>query len=247
MEQGNIASPPYGPAANLKTIFDTWRDRSMPDQLGKEWLERIGLSSNLTAKNLHALRFLGLIDDAGYTTAVAQRLRGATSEEYPSVLEEIIRKAYAKVFEIRNPSIDSRTRVDDAFRLELPQAQRSRMVACFFGLCAMAGIPLKEAPPLRESQTRKSSSLPSKRLRTDMASPIDSTRVATLMPTYHEPETQSRNLEAIKPFNPVLDGLLRTVPSIDSAEELDEWYQVFRSAFLFVRSMASKTRNEVGT
>lgn len=147
--------PPYGPPANLKTIIEFWRDRNMPEQITKDWLTRIGLSPNLTSQNLLALRYLDLIDENGNTTEAAERLRVARSDEYPSVLEGIVRKAYAKILEFADPSKDSKTRITDAFRQEQPSAQRSRMVTCFLGLCAMAGIPLKEAPPTRtESQNR---------------------------------------------------------------------------------------------
>jgi hypothetical protein len=103
---------------------------------------------------LQGLRYLGLINEAGYTTEVAERLRVSPAEEFPAVLEAVVRTAYAKIFALRDPSLDARPRIEDAFRTESPAAQRSRMVACFLGLCAFAGIPLKEAPPSREVRNR---------------------------------------------------------------------------------------------
>ncbi|GAC1428667.1 MAG: hypothetical protein NVSMB5_23320 [Candidatus Velthaea sp.] len=138
--------PPYGPPSNLRTIFAAWRDRRMPLSIGREWFERIGLSGNLAPRNLHALRYLGLIDHADAPTPLAERLRVASADEYPAVLERVVRTAYGKVFAVRDPAIDSRARLDDAFRHEKPSAQRSRMVACFVGLCAQAGITLKASP-----------------------------------------------------------------------------------------------------
>jgi hypothetical protein len=243
MEHANTISPPYGPTANLKAIFDTWRDRSMPEQLSKEWLERIGISPFLAAKNLQALRFLGLIDESGFTTDTAQRLRTASSEEYPPVLEEIIRKAYRKVFEIRNPTVDSRTRIDDAFRHEQPQAQRSRMVACFLGLCALAGIPLKEAPPQRDAPARRVNAT-AKKARTEAPGALDARPQS--VPARALPPEEPRMPGASITLNPVLAGLLKTVPEIESADDLDEWYQVFRAAFLFVKNMAAKSKSEAG-
>lgn len=236
-------SPPYGPAANLKTVFETWRDRSMPESVGKEWLERIGISPNLTAKNLHALRFLGLIDAEQYTTSVAQRLRTATSEEYPVVLEEILRRAYHRVFEIRNPSVDSRTRIDDAFRHEQPQAQRSRMVACFLGLCALAGIPLKEAPPVRDSPSRRGSASGSKKPRESVAASDPAPPRFSEVRTVFQSPPPARASGA---FNEILSGLLKAVEDLESVEELDEWFQVFRATFLFVRSRTDKAKSEAG-
>jgi hypothetical protein len=165
--------PPYGPPGNLETVIETWRDRSMPEQVTKEWLERIGLSPNLASRNLHGLRYLGLINEAGYTTEVAERLRVTPAEELPSMLEGVVRKAYAKIFAIRDPSVDARSRVDDAFRHETPSGQRSRMVACFLGLCAMAGIPLKEAPPARETRNRVGQPRKKAETRTTTTTPVE--------------------------------------------------------------------------
>ena len=151
MENEKRLGPPYGPPANLKQTIDIWRDRSMPEQVTKEWFEKAGMSANLAPRNLHGLRYLGLVDAEGNTTEVAERLRTAPSEDFATVFEEIVRKAYAPILKFTNPSEDSRTRVEDAFRREEPSAQRARMVTCFIGLCAAAGIPLKESPPQRDA------------------------------------------------------------------------------------------------
>jgi hypothetical protein len=240
MDDESKLSPPYGPAANLKTIFDTWRDRSMPEIVSKDWLERIGISPNLTAKNLHALRYLGLIDDSGYTTDVAQRLRTATSEEYTTVLEEIVRKAYRSIFAIREPAVDSRNRIEDAFRTEQPQAQRPRMVACFLGLCVLAGMPLKEAPPARETSSPKKGPAVQRKPR-EAPEPAPS-------PAAEAPRaTDNRPRQLVRPdaLDPVLGGLINTVPQIETVAELEEWYQVFRAAFSYVKTMREKNKSEV--
>ncbi len=236
-------SPPYGPVSNLKMIFDTWRDRSMPEKVDSEWLERVGLSPNLSPKNLHALRFLGLMDEEGYTTQVAHRLRGAAGEEYPSVLEEIVRKAYRPIFELRNPSQDSRTRLEDAFRNLEPQAQRSRMVACFLGLCSLALIPLKESPPVRETASRtvrpRPATIrnPNERLVADRARIVP--RFATLQAQAVPPISSAL-------LDPVLRGLIDKLAEIEDTAELDSWFSVFKSAFAFVKNANQKMKNEAG-
>jgi hypothetical protein len=239
--ESTYLGPPYGPVSNLRTVFDTWRDRSMPEQIDKDWLERVGISPNLTAKNLHALRFLGLIDEQGYTTSVASRLRIASSEEYPSVLEEILRKAYRLVFEIRDPSTDSRTRIDDAFRKELPQAQRSRMVALFMGLCQMALISLKEAPPARGNRESRGASKP-KTTQPPLPTP------AREGPRYTPPPDLVYRTSGVPPtavLDPILTGLINTLSQIESVEELDQWYGVFKSAFSLVNNLRVKAKSEV--
>jgi hypothetical protein len=228
VETAKRMGPPYGPVQNTKTVIEQWRDRSMPDQVGEDWLEKIGLSPNLAPKNLHGLRFLGLIDEQGYTTDVARRLREATSEEYAAVLEQIVRKAFAPVFAIRNPSEDSRLRIEDAFRKEEPSAQRKRMVAYFLGICALAGIPLKEPP--RGSAAGKSrvgvprkGPLPTNPPDTPPINPpaTGTVKQPPLFSTLHVPAT----------YDLVLAGLLNRVPSIQTTAALDQWFSVFRAAF----------------
>jgi hypothetical protein len=215
--------PPYAPVQNTKTIIEQWRDRSMPDQVTDDWLVKIGLSPNLTAKNRHALEFLGLTDEQGYTTDVARRIREATSDDYAKVLEEIVRKAFSPVFAIRNPSEDSRTRIEDAFRKEEPSAQRGRMVAYFLGICALAGIPLKE-PPRGNAAAKSRVGVPRKK---------DDSRNPPLPPPPN-PQQQSM-ITTPNSYDPILVGLLNRVPEIDKLEDLDAWYQVFRAAFNLVK------------
>jgi hypothetical protein len=146
MQSTTDFSPPYAPPANIIAIIRKWRDHSLPDTITKEWLSKIGTSPNLATMNLRALQFLNLIEPSGDTTAVAIRLRTAPSDLYEEVLQEVVRTAYAPIFQVLDPASASRTQIDDAFRHEKPEAQRSRMVACFLGLCREAGITLKEPP-----------------------------------------------------------------------------------------------------
>lgn len=192
----------------------------MPDQVTDDWLVKIGLSPNLTAKNRHALNFLGLIDEQGYTTDVARRIREATSDDYAKVLEEIVRKAFARVFAIRNPSEDSRKRIEDAFRKEEPSAQRGRMVAYFLGICALAGIPLKE-PPRGNAAARSRVGVPRKKDEVGNPPPPP-------------PPSQSK-VTTPDSYDPILTGLLNRVPEITTLGALDDWYQVFRAAFDLIK------------
>src|SRR6202035_5775260 len=93
-------SPPYGPPANLIAILNKWRDHSVPEQVTKEWLTKIGLSENLVTHNMRGLQFLGLVDDQGYPTEIASRVRTAPSDQYASVLEDIVRTAYKPLFSV---------------------------------------------------------------------------------------------------------------------------------------------------
>ena len=207
----------------------------MPEQVTKEWFEKAGLSPNLANRNLQALRYLGLVDPEGYTTAAADRLRTASSEEYAGVLEEVIRKAYAPIFKFTNPSEDSRKRVEDAFRREEPSAQRGRMVTCFLGLCAIAGIPLKEAPPTRGPSAAGAARGRAARAAGGRLEPQKGGGEPPPPPTDPTPA-------GLPPaYDPILGNLLQAVPTIETIEELDDWWGLFRPAFAFVKNR--KKRN----
>jgi hypothetical protein len=149
--------PPYAPAANLATIFTAWRDTGTPARVDRHWFERIGLSANLATRNIHALRYLRLVDDGCCPTELAERLRVAPAPAFAATLEPIVRTAYARVWALCDPGRASRSQIEDAFRHERPDAQRVRMVGCFLGLCALAGIrPAETAPPRRPAVVHRS-------------------------------------------------------------------------------------------
>jgi len=131
---------PYAPVKNVLAIITRLRERGLPDQLGTQELTSIGIPAGNVPRTLAALRFLGLLDNEGQREPAFERLRRATSEEYPAVLAEILRSAYAPVFTIVDPAQDDEVAVQDAFRQYEPQAQRGRMVTLFLSLCREAGL-----------------------------------------------------------------------------------------------------------
>jgi hypothetical protein len=216
-------SPPYGPAANAITVLNKWRDHSIPEQVTKEWLSKIGLSPNLAATNIRGLQFLGLIDDSGFPTELAQAIRTAPSDQYQSVLSAIIRKAYALIFEVLDPATASRTQIDDAFRHEKPEAQRSRMVAFFLGLCREAGIAVKE--PAQGGRPPKKTATGGGRPR-PAAEPYP--KVLALPPA------------AVRALDPALVGIIGKISDLETADELEAWIAMFRAAFSFVKKIPLK-------
>lgn len=161
-----VADEDYAPYAAYKNISDVigrYRNRDLPNPLTASELERLGVSSGMTARTLRALRFLGLIDEAGYRQEAFERLKKVTTEEYPQQLAEIVRSAYLPIFQIVDPAADSDTALADAFRRYEPSAQRERMIALFRGLCQEAGIMPKEGRPTGTS--RRASVPPSQKVR----------------------------------------------------------------------------------
>lgn len=187
----------------------------MPAVIDREWFERIGLSANLATRNIHALRFLRLADDEHRPTELAERLRIAPADGFARSVAIVVRTAYADVWAICDPALDSRGRIDDAFRHADPPAQRSRMVACFMGLCELAEIRLplrpkgRPAPPPGPRVSRVNP------IRVEPAAPVAGEQVKT------DPAPSKKA---------ALDYLLAKFPDFDPAWPdaiKDKWFEAF--------------------
>jgi hypothetical protein len=148
---------PYASVANVLRAIDHYREK-MPPAFNKELLVRLGYPAAYAVRTLRALRLLDLTDDDGVPTDALRELRGATDDEFPARLEQIVRKAYSDVFEVIDPATDSRDAILKAFAYNEPAAQRTRMVVLFLGLCEAAGmLPTGKAPRRRTMRGATSS------------------------------------------------------------------------------------------
>jgi hypothetical protein len=145
----NTGPAPYASVANVLRAIEHYREK-MPAQFTKELLVRIGYPAPYAVRTLRALRLLDLTDDDGVPTDALRELRGATADEFPTRLEQVVRKAYSDVFEVVDPAVGSRDAIKQAFAYNEPGAQRDRMVVLFLGLCEAAGmLPAGKAPRKR--------------------------------------------------------------------------------------------------
>jgi hypothetical protein len=131
---------PYAPTKSVMMPISRYRDRGLNWPLTTESLEHIGVPDSMTPRTLQAIKFLGLIDEAGQPTESFERIKRASTDEYHAQLAEVIRAAYLPVFSIVNPGQDGDVAIADAFRRYEPSNQREKMVALFRGLCMEAGI-----------------------------------------------------------------------------------------------------------
>lgn len=152
---------PYAPAKNVIDVIHRLRQRGLPQELSPQELTRIGIPDGNTNRTLQALRFLNIIDEEGHRTQVFERLGRASTEEYPGILAEIIREAYRDVFTIVDPASEDYIRINDAFRHFHPEAQRSRMIMLFMGLCREAGIISDSSEEPQRRRTRAPTNKPS--------------------------------------------------------------------------------------
>ena len=133
---------PYAAARNVMDVIIRRRERGLPNPINAKALETISIPPGNISRTLQALRFLHLMDDDGSHTESFDHLSQAGDEggEYRKLLSEIIRNAYHRVFSIVDPVRDSDVAIHDAFRQFQPEAQRSRMITFFLGMCEQAGI-----------------------------------------------------------------------------------------------------------
>mgnify|MGYP002377266869 CR=1 FL=1 len=131
---------PYASTSLIVTVIRKIREDRLPVTVDNTALERIGVSSGSAWRVIATLKFLGLLDETGNMTEEAKKLSRAKTDEYPSVLAEIIQDAYKQVLAHLDPITASEIEFKDAFRGFQPAKQRDRMVALFIGLCQEAGI-----------------------------------------------------------------------------------------------------------
>lgn len=131
---------PYASAKSVIQVIKRYRERGLPEPLTLEALQQVGITASMSSPTYRALLFLGLVDEAGGKTPVFESIRRATSDEYPQVLADAIRRAYSEIFIIADPARDDASTIADAFRKYDPASQRSKMVNLFVGLCDEAGI-----------------------------------------------------------------------------------------------------------
>lgn len=178
---------PYASVANVLRAIDHYREK-MPASFSKELLVRLGYPDAYAVRTLRALRLLDLVDDDGLPTDALRELRGATNDEFPARLEQIVRSAYSDVFEVVDPATDSRDAILQAFAYNEPGAQRNRMVVLFLGLCEAAGmLPAGKAPRKRAMRGTNTTNRVTARRNEDSGSP--GSRGAT-KPEKPEPPTK---------------------------------------------------------
>lgn len=144
---------PYAPAEPVVRVIRRFRERGLSDPINRKTLPQLGVAEGNADRIEKTLAFLGLIDDEGHRTPTFDRLGKASTDEYPKVLAEVVRAAYAPILTIVNPSEDGDVAVTDSFRPYGPAGQRPRMVSLFIGLCREAGI-ISGGPVQRQARAK---------------------------------------------------------------------------------------------
>lgn len=131
---------PYAPYTNVLTVIRQARERGLKEPVTSSSITTIGVAEGNATRTMQTLRFLKLLDEEGYITSTFRLLSNAPSDEYPSVLAQVLTDAYGDVFKVLDPAKASDQQYVNAFRLYQPKAQRNRMIILFKGLCREAGL-----------------------------------------------------------------------------------------------------------
>lgn len=224
---------PYAPLANVVGLIRRRREKGLPEVLSADKLIQMSIPEGNVSRTLQGLRFLNLIDEEGRQLPLFNRLALAKANEYPGVLAEVIRSAYHDVFTIIGDNPQNVTDIEllDAFRVYQPEAQRSRMIILFRGLCQEAGL-LAGGPPEARMRARSATSGKSSphsngtrraEPKTDFAFPAEPDRTFTQPASQPaEPPTPAVSTQEYL----IMNGVLQKLPFEKKAwtqAERDKW------------------------
>lgn len=210
---------PYAPVSHVLRSIEHYREKG--GTLTRELLMKLGSEGAYANRTLRALRLLGLIVDEGTPTDAFKGLQRANDDEYPARLEQVIRTAYAEVFQIVDPAVDSEQAVDAAFRFYEPAAQREKMVVLFMGLCDAASIIPPEKAPRKRGRVQKAGLGTSK---------VRVRQVKHVRDEPPPPPTPPRGSEPSR--DPAIVGVLARLPASQqwTPRERERWFRALEGA-----------------
>ena len=161
----STGAPPYTSYRTFKTFIQDLDEHGVPSRIDRSVLTRF--SGVVGAQLMHALRFLGLIEDDGRPT---QRLKDLVSAHgagrWPEKFLELLRQEYAPMFAI-DLETATPSHFNEAFRKAFPAADAvvQKCVTFFLYAANDAGVQisarvLKGRKPRSVTPRRKSTQTP---------------------------------------------------------------------------------------
>ncbi len=96
---------PYAPPKATNTVLEHHRDRGLPTPITREAIARVIDSDPLAPRVIKTLRLFDLIDVEGKPTSTFDEIaKSRTNAEYKERLADVLRAAYADVFQYIDPS-----------------------------------------------------------------------------------------------------------------------------------------------
>ena len=142
-EHGKSArTPPYTSYRTLETFVRDLRERGVPSRVDRSVLTRF--SGAVGTQLMHALRFLGLIEEGGRPTQRLSELAAAHGgPDWPAALSRLLRRAYEPIFAI-DLETATPSQFNEAFRKAFPAADAvaQKCVTFFLNAANDAGVKI---------------------------------------------------------------------------------------------------------
>jgi Family of unknown function (DUF5343) len=135
-------TPPYTSYRTFKTFIEDLRERGVPSRIDRSVLTRF--SGVVGTQLMHALRFLGLIeDDGGPTLRLKALVNAQGAGHWPETLLELLRQQYAPMFAI-DLETATPSHFNQAFRKAFPAADAvvQKCVTFFLYAASDAGVKI---------------------------------------------------------------------------------------------------------
>jgi len=138
----SVGTPPYTSYRTFKTFIEDLREHGVPSRIDRSVLTHF--SGVVGTQLMHALRFLGLIEDQGRPT---QRLKELVNAEgaahWSETFSKLLRQVYAPMFAI-DLETATPSHFNDAFRKAFPAADAvvKKCVTFFLNAANDAGVKI---------------------------------------------------------------------------------------------------------
>src|SRR5271166_2979904 len=170
-------TPPYTSYRTFRTFIEDLREHGVPSRIDRSVLTRF--SGVVGTQLMHALRFLGLIEDHGRPTQRLKELVNAHgAAHWPERFSELLRHVYAPMFAI-DLETATPSQFNEAFRKAFPAADAvvQKCVTFFLYAAIDAGVPIsgrvmKGRKPRSPTPRRKRPAAPSPAWEPEAAPPL---------------------------------------------------------------------------
>ena len=151
---------PAASVVNVLSVIRRYRLRDFPRAFDQDALHHVGVPGLHIERTMHALKLLGLLDAENVPTEAFASIRISDSaDSYAAALAEVVRSAYAPIFDDVDPASASDADLRSTFAGYDPPEDRERMLSLFIGLAEEAELRGDQATTPRGSPRQRMGSV----------------------------------------------------------------------------------------